>query len=82
MLFRSGFTKRGSGCGELLHGNNGRGLMTFAVVSLNLVAALPSAVSASSPAVFAAASAAVLVEEASPVERRRMELLLLRLCCE
>ena len=81
MLFRSGFTKRGSGCGELLHGNNGRGLMTFAVVSLNLVAVLPSAVIASSPAVFAAASA-VLVEEVSPVERRRMESLLLRVCCE
>jgi len=71
VLFRVGITRRGSGYGELLHGNSGRGLMTFAVVLLKSVdEVLPSAVIASSPAVFAAA---VLVEEVlSSVERRRM----------
>jgi len=75
VLFRVGITRRGSGYGELLHGNNGRGLTRFAVVLLKSVAeVLPSAVIASSPAVFAADSAAaVLVEEVlSSVERRRM----------
>ena len=73
MLFRVGITRRGSGYGELLHGNNGRGLTRFALKSVDEV--LPSAVIASSPDVFAAASAAAaaLVEEVlSSVERRRM----------
>jgi len=73
VLLRVGFTRRGSGYGELLHGNNGRGLMTLAVVPLKSEEVLPSAVSASSPAVFAATSSeVVLFEEVYPVERRRM----------
>lgn len=73
MLFRVGLTRRGSGYGELLHGNNGRGLMSLAVVPLISEVVLPSAVSASSPAVFAATSSAVvLLEEVCPVERRRI----------
>ncbi len=73
MLFLVGFTRRGSGYGELLHGNNGRGLISFAVVPLNSEEVLPSAVSASSPAVLAATSSpVVLLEEVCPVERRRM----------